>query len=333
MAAARRSAPAQQTQRRRGVGADESDAIRRIKYRHLRCLIELAECGKVTAAAEALNVTQPAVSKTVRELEEILQTRLFERHGAAFQLTTQGRTFLRYAEASLGALGDGVRAALSSGRAQRADVTIGALSSVAASFLPDVVLEFDRLDSALLRVITGPNTYLLDELLGGNVDFVVGSMPDRDRMAGLRFEHLYADRITFLVRRGHRLANMDSVDLRHIAEYPVLVPSALSNIRLALDTTLLSMGVTNLPQLIEAASPEFARGYVRKSDAIWAASLGASEDDVVSGRLTPLNLETGYLPVPVGVTTRRSARLSTPAQQLIECMRRLAHNRGSISPE
>lgn len=316
-----------------GVETSENEAVRRIKYRHLRCFIELAECGKVTATANALNVTQPAVSKTIRELEDILQTRLFERDGATFQLTAQGRTFLRYAEASLGALGDGVRATLSSRRAQLADVTIGALSSVAASFLPDVVLEFDRPDAALIRVVTGPNTYLLDELLAGKVDFVVGAMPDRNRMAGLRFEHLYADRITFLVRRGHRLADMDSVDMRRIAEYPVLVPSALSNIRLALDTALMSQGVTNLPQLIEAASPEFARGYVRKSDAIWAASFGASEDDVVTGRLTPLNLDAGYLPVPVGVTTRRSARLSAPAQRLVECMRRVAQRRGSGDAE
>lgn len=313
--------------------AGEDEAVRRIKYRHLRCLIELAECGKVTAAADALNVTQPAVSKTIRELEEILQTRLFERGGASFQLTAQGRAFLRYAEASLGALGDGVRATLGSRKAQIADVTVGALSSVAASFLPDVVLEFDRQESTLIRVITGPNTYLLDELLAGKIDLVVGSMPDRNRMTGLRFEHLFSDRITFLVRRGHRLANLDSVDLRMIAEHPVLLPAAMSNIRLALDTALMSQGVASLAQVIEAASPEFARGYVRKSDAIWAASYGASEDDVMTGRLTPLNLDASYFPVPVGVTTRRSARLSTMVQRLVECMRDVARSRGGGGPE
>jgi LysR family pca operon transcriptional activator len=327
-------APARPPKEETAVSASsENDAVRRIKYRHLRCLIELAECGKVTAAASSLNVTQPAVSKTIRELEEILQTRLFERDGASFRLTNQGKTFLRYAEASLGALGDGVRATLGSKHAHLADVTIGALSSVAASFLPDAVLEFDRRESALIRVLTGPNTYLLDELLAGKVDFVVGSMPDRNRMSGLNFEHLFADRITFLVRRGHRLASMDSVDLRMIADHPVLVPSAMSNIRLALDTALMSQGVTSLPQLIEAASPEFARGYVRKSDAIWAASVGASEDDVTTGRLTPLNIDAGYFPVQVGVTTRRSARLSATAQRLIECMRRVARTRGGGGPE
>lgn len=316
-----------------GLDAADASAIRRIKYRHLRCLIELAHSGSVTAAAKALHVTQPAVSKTLRELEEILEARLFERDGTAFQLTARGRTFLRYAEASLGALGDGVRTILSNTRDEQADVTIGALSSVAASFLPDVVLEFSDRDAALIRVITGPNTYLLDQLLAGKVDLVVGSMPDKARMAGLRFEHLYADRIVFLVRRGHRLANKDSVDLRKLAEYPVLVPSALSNIRLALDTALMSQGGANLPQLIEAASPEFARGYVRKSDAIWAASHGASEDDILTGRLVPLNLDAGYLPVPVGVTARRAARPTAAVQRLVECMRQIASNRSGAGPE
>lgn len=324
----RPSASGRQAGRDAPSEADAFDAVRRIKHRHLRCLIELAESGKATAAASALNVSQPAVSKTIRELEEILQTPLFERHGALLRLTPQGRTFLRYAEASLAALGDGVRMSMSGRRALHEDVTIGALSSVAASFLPDVVLAFDRPDSVLLRVITGPNTYLLDELLTGAIDLVVGAMPERTRLAALRFEHLYADRITFLVRRGHRLSTMDHVDLRDVAAYPVLVPATASNIRLALDTAFSSQGVAHLPRLIEAASPEFARGFVRKSDAIWAASLGASEDDVTTGRLTPLNLDAGYFAVPVGVTTRRTARLPAQAARLVECMRRVAAARG-----
>ncbi|MBF2997549.1 LysR family transcriptional regulator, partial [Pseudomonas aeruginosa] len=80
----------------------------RIKFRHLACFLEVARQRSFAKAADAVAVSQPAISKTLKELEEILGARLFERSKAGAELTEAGVTFLRYAGPCVQALRDGV---------------------------------------------------------------------------------------------------------------------------------------------------------------------------------------------------------------------------------
>ena len=76
----------------------------RIKIRHLQCFLETARLGHVGKAAERLCVTQPAVSKTIRELEDILAVQLFERSGRGLILTRVGRLFRQHAQTGVTSL-------------------------------------------------------------------------------------------------------------------------------------------------------------------------------------------------------------------------------------
>ena len=83
--------------------------LSRIRHRHLNCFLEAARSRKVSAAAYALNISQPAASKTLSELEAILDTKLFERGGrGGLRLTSTGTVFLRFAGASIAALKEGL---------------------------------------------------------------------------------------------------------------------------------------------------------------------------------------------------------------------------------
>ena len=68
----------------------------RIKFRHLNCFLEIARQKRIALAADALAISQPAVSKTLRELEEILETKLFERTRRGVTLTTNGELFHKF---------------------------------------------------------------------------------------------------------------------------------------------------------------------------------------------------------------------------------------------
>jgi len=81
---------------------------RRVKIRHLQCFLEVARNRSIMRAADSLAITQPAVSKTIRELEETLDVRLFDRSKKGVTPTKYGELFLRYAGASLTALQQGV---------------------------------------------------------------------------------------------------------------------------------------------------------------------------------------------------------------------------------
>lgn len=69
---------------------------RRVRLRHLHALLEIVRQKSVVQAASSLNISQPAVTKTIRELEDLLGTSLFERDGRGVRLTRQGEVFLRF---------------------------------------------------------------------------------------------------------------------------------------------------------------------------------------------------------------------------------------------
>ena len=80
----------------------------RIKFRHLQCFLAVMQFGSVQRAADSLSITQPAVSKTIGELESILGVRLFERGRRGAAPTREGRLFAPHAAACVGALREGV---------------------------------------------------------------------------------------------------------------------------------------------------------------------------------------------------------------------------------
>ena len=80
----------------------------RIKFRHLQCFLAVAEHGSLQKAAVTLSITQPAVSKTLKELEALLAVRLFERGRRGAVPTREGQAFMRHAGASVSALREAV---------------------------------------------------------------------------------------------------------------------------------------------------------------------------------------------------------------------------------
>ena len=80
----------------------------RVKFRHLQTFVEVARQKSVMKAAGLLHVSQPAVTKTIRELEEVLGVAVFERDGRGIRITRYGEVFLRHAGAALTALRQGL---------------------------------------------------------------------------------------------------------------------------------------------------------------------------------------------------------------------------------
>ncbi|PKL99441.1 MAG: pca operon transcription factor PcaQ, partial [Gammaproteobacteria bacterium HGW-Gammaproteobacteria-7] len=191
----------------------------RIKFRHLLCFLEVARQGSVARAAEVLAISQPAVSKTLKELEEVLAASLFDRSKQGAVPTAAGLAFLRYAGPSVQALREGVRS-LRSGEHEAGVVRLGVLSTVESSLLPEVVRRLHKQHAALVvSVVTGPSAHLLDQLRVGALDLVVGRMTDSPQIEGLTFEHLYSESMILVVRPAHPLLQADLRDRSQLGDY------------------------------------------------------------------------------------------------------------------
>lgn len=297
----------------------------RIKLRHLACFLEVARLKSVVNAAEVLNISQPAASKTIQELEQLLGGSLFDRSKRNLFLTPFGEVFYRYASTSLAALRQGIDVAR--GAHEATIVRVGALPTVSARILPDAVKAFMTTGSGVhTRVITGPNDYLLTLLRTGDVDFVIGRMAEPDAMVGLSFEHLYSERVVMVVRPGHPLLKERGFNLAMIETYQTLMPTPNSVIRRLVDRMLLAHGITALRDEVETVSNAFGRAYIRKTDAIWIISEGVVAEDVVEGQLALLPVDTGETTGPVGLTTRTDTGSTMAADSLKQAVRDIAAN-------
>ncbi|MBU2998663.1 pca operon transcription factor PcaQ [Roseovarius nubinhibens] len=287
---------------------------RRIKFRHIQCFVEIVRQKSMKRAAERLYLTQPAISKTLKELEDILGAAMLTRSRAGVALTRQGEVFLHFAEMSLAALQQGLDGVEQVGQAGRVTLTVGALPSVAARLMPEAVREFRALaPEVTIRLIDGPHSYLIDLLRRGGVDLVIGRLGQPDTMQGISFTQLYNEYVEFVTRPGHPL--LEAPDLKRIGEWPVIFPAAASAIRPLVERMMIAHGIGELPNRIESVSGAFGRNFTRNSDAIWIISAGVVAKEVAEGSLVRLPFDTGITVGPVGLMTRPDSQPS-PAEQV-----------------
>lgn len=287
---------------------------RRIKFRHIQCFVEIAREGSLKTAAEKLFLTQPAMSKTLKELEAITGTTLMRRSRAGVELTKPGEVFLHFARMSLASLQQGLDGIETEGRRQRETLSVGALPSVAAYLMPRAVGEFSRLaPHALLRIQDGPHGYLVERLRLGTLDLVIGRMGPPETMQGLSFTQLYQEQVVFVVRPGHPL--LAAPDLGRVADWPVIYPPPGAAIRPLVEQMLIANGIGEFPNRLETVSGAFGRVHTRRSDAVWIISRGVVANEIAEGRLVALPFQTGLTRGPVGLMTRPD-RPDSPVAQL-----------------
>ncbi|MEL6571220.1 MAG: pca operon transcription factor PcaQ [Pseudomonadota bacterium] len=292
----------------------------RIRLRHLRCFLETARLGSLTAAANAMHVSQPAASKTIKELEQILGRPLFDRSARRLTLTPAGKVFQQHTGAALIELARGQDLVTGVPRVAKR-VAAGALPTAATTLMPSASLAFrEAFPTCLLRVSTGPNWLLMSQLREGSLDLVVGRMGPAKVMEGLSFQPLYSEKIIAIVRPSHPLCNIADAAAR-LSEYPIIVPPSGAVISHQVQAMLTRHSIPVGTQAFETVSLAFGRGLVQRSNAIWFISRGVVAAELAEGSLAELPIEENALGAPVGISTREDGSLSEEQEGLIAALR------------
>ncbi|NKJ04346.1 LysR family transcriptional regulator, pca operon transcriptional activator [Rhizobium lusitanum] len=298
----------------------------RIKFRHLQTFVEVARQKSVIKAAGLLHISQPAVTKTIRELEEALGVSVFERDGRGIRITRYGEVFLRHAGAALSALRQGLDSVSQERSGEAPPIRIGALPTVSTRIMPRAMELFLREETwSRIKIVTGENAVLLEQLRIGDLDLVVGRLASPDNMAGFSFEHLYSEQVVFAVRAGHPLLSAKQSVFSDLSRYTILMPTRGSIIRPFVESFLIANGAGRLPNQIETVSDSFGRAFVRASDAIWIISAGVVAGDVDDGLLALLPIDTSETKGPVGLTVRTDAVPTLPLSILMQTIREAAN--------
>ncbi|EBG5240740.1 LysR family transcriptional regulator [Salmonella enterica subsp. enterica] len=294
----------------------------RIRLRHLHTFVAVAQQGTLGRAAETLNLSQPALSKTLNELEQLTGTRLFERGRLGAQLTVPGEQFLTHAVKVLDALNTAGQALNRKENASADVVRVGALPTAALGILPAAIGRFHQQQkSTSLQVATMNNTMLLAGLKSGEIDLGIGRMSDPELMGGLNYELLFLESLKLVVRPGHPLLQ-ETITLSRVMEWPVVVSPKGTVPRQNAEALLQSQGCKMPAGCIETLSASLSRQLTVDYDYVWFVPSGAVKEDLRQATLVSLPVPTQSAGEPIGILTRADIPLSTGAQMLIAAIRK-----------
>lgn len=297
----------------------------RLNLRRLLFFKALAETSSFTAAAQRCGVSQPGLSAAIRELEEELGVRLFQRDTRNVRLTADGEALLPLVEVTLNNAEQAAKDISDLMQAKRNNVRIAAVSSITSFLLPAVLAEFESDHPQVnIEVIDAENNEVTDRVYDGRSDIGVGLGPFD--LGSFEPTFLFSDRLAAVVAESHRLAIYREVTWAEVGLEPIVCYHYSSHVYDMIDQTLASQGIRFVPR---------GTFSFRQSLFGWALSGGAVTilPSLSLSRTMPPGLVQVPLTSPVVsrqyfVFTRRRKAMSKHAEALREhlCTRLVAHN-------
>jgi len=295
---------------------------RKFRLRHVELIAELHDCRSILKASKRLSLTQPTVTKALQDVESTLGVKLFERSNRGLEPTPYGEIFARHAKIVLAQLRHAAEELESLRAGYSGKVTVGTLLAASASILPDAIaLLKKQRPGVAISVVVGTYDILMPSLLVGDLDMVLGRLPEEGRSRALVYEEFYAEPICVVSRRAHPLARRRRLNLRDLSNEGWVLPLPETALRRQIERAFTEAGVPLPRNVIESVSILTNRALLRKSDFLGVMPYHVALDDVEQGLLSILPVKLKSIESPVGVILRAPGKLPPAATALLECLR------------
>jgi DNA-binding transcriptional LysR family regulator len=299
-----------------------------MRLSQIRDFVAVVESGSLRAAARSVGVSQPAITKSIRQLEEELHVPLLQRNARGASITPAGKAFLARAkvvQAELRRAEDDLQTFR--GGAEGA-VAFGIAPQTCMVLVPDALQQFRRrFACARVRVVEGVPSGLLPQLRDGTLDFIVGMGSTHAGGAGVRFKPLFRPSLIVAARRAHPLRDASSLRELSAAQWLMYYPVGTGAM---LERAFAEVGLPPPGGVIQCESYATALALIAGTD-----TLGLLMPQMMSGPYGPVLQQIRIrekVPSPlVGLYVRADVPL-TPAggamaQAITATARRLARER------
>ncbi len=303
------------------VGTTRRYLDRRLKLQMLRVADAVSTQGSILKAAAALGMSQPALTKSLQELEDIVQVRLFDRHTRGARPTEAGLLLITTGRRILAEV---LRLDDDFDHLSRPDgglVAVGALPVAASGILPGVLIGLrQRHPTIQLRLQQGRTEDLLPMLASGELDLIVGRLYEPARPDGLAREPLWAEPISLLARSDHPIFDQATPEACHIRRYELVLPTVSQRVGQEIEHVLAQLGLEP-DAALRSNSHGFIREMLHGTDVIAAMPRVMMVGDLVRGtlRVVPLPMPTPER--PAGLIMRTGAAPSGAAHAFVACLR------------
>ena len=298
---------------------DPRSLLRHLDLKHLRQLIEVADKGSIRAAAESLAITQPALSRSIRAMEDELGLKLIERGPRGAELTPVGTRLLKYSriiDANL-ALAERELRGFRDDQSRIERITFG-MSWLTEALIAGSLIERVLSNRTGIRLATSVGDYesLAPKLMSGRLDFFIGPPPLEGQVAGITTKLLREFPAVAVARREHPLTDQAEVTIDDLVGAQWILPAAGTLPRITYDNYFLRHGVAAPDAMFEVQplSPVI-RQLILRANLVTILPLVVVQEEIAAGllRVLPFNEQIVF---PIHVTERQM-RDPSPARDYV----------------
>ena len=289
----------------------------RLKTRQLTLLMHLNDQRSILGAARAANMTQPAASKLLTELEDALGVPLFERHSRGVEPTLYGDVLLRHARNALTEIHKAQQeiADLKAGLIGHA--SIGTVVTSATKLVPMAVAKLKaRSPRLLINIEMDFSEVLVRQLIEGKFDIVVARIYKHEQLVDLNFEPFGEEAHAMYAGANHPLALKRSLSLKDLAEQSWVLPPRGNVLRERLSVLFVEQRMELPRKIVETASLPIIISLLQMSEMISALPSEVVRPYCESGALKQLPINLDLRLGEAGIITRRNQELSPAAKAM-----------------
>lgn len=299
----------------------------RLKTRQLLLLIALDDHRNIHRAAEELHMTQPAASKQIKDLEEMLDVRLFDRLPRGMEPTMFGETMIRHARMALTSLAlahDDI-IALKAGLAGQ--VEVGVIMTPAMALLPKAIARVKE-QAPMLRIGAHmeASNVLLDRLQRGTLDFMIGRILEKENSAGLIYEELTEEPACAVVRVGHPLLQRANLQLKDLHDKPWILPPHGSILRHRFDMMFRRAGLDIPANVVDTTALLLITALLQETDSLHVMPVEVAQYYASLNVISILPIELPCKMDAFGIIRQQDHLLSPGADLLLKAVRAAAQD-------
>jgi DNA-binding transcriptional LysR family regulator len=297
----------------------------RLKTRQLLLLVAIDEEGNIHRASETLNMSQPAASKLLKDLEDMMDVQLFERLPRGMRATLYGEVMIRHARIALSSLGDAGAEIDSLKEGYAGTVCVGAIQGPAVTLIPDAINRaiYDHPHLRVSLLVESSNV-LMERLAQNKLDILVARLFEQHDKTHLHYTALAEEKICAIVRPHHPILDIRQPSLTDMAQCGWIVPPSGSVLRHRFELMFHNAGLELPARLIESTALVFVLNMLRRTDYISVIPTDVAgyyaAHDIISVVPTELSCKMDHF----GIITRTDWLLSPAARVMLAALREAA---------
>ena len=292
-----------------------------LKFRHLLLIDTLGRTRNMHLAAQQMNLSQPAISKMLKEIESLLGFALFERQPRSMPPTALGEHVLRYAQIALNDARSFVEQIGSLREGGHGHLKVGGIFAATAIALPEAILQIkQRWPLLSIEVVEQTSNHLMEMLEEKKLDLAVARFTEHSQAQRYDFQPLAPEPFCIVVNSRHPLADAGPISLQQLVDLPWILYPVGTPIRARMELAFADAGVALPRNTVDTISMQTFLQVLQRGPMIGMLPDAMVYPLLENGQLKALDTPLHLAPQDYGILTRKGEQLVGAALEFAQIL-------------